>query len=37
MNLDGLQIVIFGILFVAIIPLALFGAGLVTWLKRRHL
>jgi len=37
MNVDGLQIVIFGLLFVAVIPLALFGAGLVTWLKRRHL
>jgi hypothetical protein len=29
--------VVFGLLFVIIIPLALFAGGLITWLKRRHL
>jgi hypothetical protein len=31
------QIIIFGALFVFIIPAALFITGFVTWLKRRHL
>ena len=37
MNVSGMHIIIFGLLFVLVIPLALFGAGLFTWLKRRHL
>jgi hypothetical protein len=37
MRLSGLQVIIFGLLFTAIIPLGLFAAGLVVWLKRRHL
>lgn len=35
--LGGWQIVIYALLFVGVIPLALFGAGLFTWLRRRHL
>ncbi len=37
MNINGWSIVIYALLFVGVIPLALFGAGLATWLKRRHL
>jgi hypothetical protein len=37
MRLNTLQIVVFGLLFVIIIPLALFAGGLIIWLKRRHL
>jgi hypothetical protein len=37
MRLNGLQMIIFGLLFVIIIPLALFAGGLIIWLKRRHL
>jgi ABC-type uncharacterized transport system involved in gliding motility auxiliary subunit len=37
LRLNGLQMVIFSVLFVLIIPLAFFVTGLVTWLKRRHL
>lgn len=37
MNVSGLEMALFGLLFVMIIPLALFGAGLFVWLKRRHL
>jgi hypothetical protein len=37
MRLNALHIVIFGLLFVIVIPLALFAGGLVIWLKRRHL
>jgi hypothetical protein len=37
MRLNGLQIIIFGLVFVAVIPLAFFVSGLVTWLRRRHL
>ncbi|MDR0475481.1 MAG: GldG family protein [Treponema sp.] len=37
MRLNGLKIVIFSGFFVIIIPLAFFVAGLVSWLKRRHL
>jgi hypothetical protein len=36
-RLNGLQLLIFGALFVIIIPLAFFISGFVTWLKRRHL
>ena len=31
------QLIIFGSLFILVIPLAFFTAGFVTWLKRRHL
>jgi hypothetical protein len=37
LRLNMVQIVIFGLLFVFIIPAAFFIAGLVVWLKRRHL
>jgi hypothetical protein len=37
MRLNGLQMIVFGLLFVAVIPLAFFVSGLVTWLRRRHL
>jgi uncharacterized membrane protein (Fun14 family) len=37
MRLTLVQIIIFGGLFIAVIPLAFFIAGFVTWLKRRHL
>jgi ABC-type uncharacterized transport system involved in gliding motility auxiliary subunit len=37
LRLNGLQMIIFGLLFVALIPLAFFVSGLVTWLRRRHL
>ena len=36
-RLNLAQIVIFGALFIVIIPVVFFTAGLVTWLKRRHL
>jgi hypothetical protein len=37
LRLNGLQMIIFGGIFILIIPLAFFITGLVTWLKRRHL
>jgi hypothetical protein len=37
MRLNLVQIIIFGGLFIFIIPLAFFVTGFVTWLKRRHL
>jgi ABC-2 type transport system permease protein len=37
MRLNLVQIIVFGALFIAVIPLAFFIAGFVTWLKRRHL
>jgi ABC-type uncharacterized transport system involved in gliding motility auxiliary subunit len=37
MSMTEMYIIIFGLVFVVIIPLALFAAGLVTWLRRRHL
>jgi ABC-2 type transport system permease protein len=37
MNLTGMQQLIFGGIFVVIIPLAILIAGLVIWLRRRHL
>jgi hypothetical protein len=37
MRINGLQMIIYGGIFVALIPLAFFAAGLITWLKRRHL
>jgi hypothetical protein len=37
MRINGLQMIIFGLIFVALIPLAFFVSGLVTWLRRRHL
>jgi ABC-type uncharacterized transport system involved in gliding motility auxiliary subunit len=37
MRITGMQMIIFGILFVVIIPLAFFIAGFITWLRRRHL
>ena len=37
MRLNLVQIVIFGGVFILIIPLAFFITGFVTWLKRRHL
>jgi hypothetical protein len=37
LRLNGLQLIIFCVLFVIIIPLGLFIGGFVIWLKRRHL
>ena len=37
LRLNAAQIVVFGGLFIFVIPLAFFAAGFVTWLKRRHL
>jgi hypothetical protein len=37
MQLTGIQVLIFGGLFVIIIPLGILVAGLVVWLRRRHL
>jgi hypothetical protein len=37
LRLNGLQMIIFGGVFILIIPLAFFISGLVIWLKRRHL
>jgi uncharacterized membrane protein (Fun14 family) len=37
MRMNLVQVIIFGALFIAVIPLAFFIAGFVTWLKRRHL
>jgi len=37
MRLTLVQIIIFGVLFILVIPLAFFTTGFVTWLKRRHL
>ena len=37
LRLSMAQIILFGALFIVIIPVIFFGAGLVTWLKRRHL
>ncbi|MCL1817346.1 MAG: GldG family protein [Spirochaetaceae bacterium] len=37
MYLTESYVIIFGLLFVIVIPLALFAAGFVTWLRRRHL
>jgi hypothetical protein len=37
LRLNMVQIIIFGMLFIFIIPMAFFVTGFVTWLKRRHL
>jgi hypothetical protein len=37
LRMNMLQIIIFGALFIFVIPAAFFISGLVTWLKRRHL
>jgi hypothetical protein len=37
LRLNLMQIIIFGALFIFVIPAAFFISGLVTWLKRRHL
>ena len=37
LRLDNLQFLIFGGLFIFVIPMAFFATGFVTWLKRRHL
>jgi ABC-type uncharacterized transport system involved in gliding motility auxiliary subunit len=37
MNITAMHVRVLGLVFVVLIPLALFSAGLVTWLKRRHL
>ena len=37
LRLNMVQIIIFGALFIFIIPVAFFVSGLVTWLRRRHL
>jgi len=37
MSLNLVQMILFGTLFILIIPTAFFVAGFITWLKRRHL
>ena len=37
MHMNFMQVMIFGAVFIAVIPLCFFISGLVTWLKRRHL
>jgi len=37
LRLNGLQPIIFGVLFVILIPVGFFVGGLVIWLRRRHL
>jgi len=37
MRLNLVQIIIFGVLFIFIIPVAFFTGGFVSWMKRRHL
>ncbi|MDR1057960.1 MAG: GldG family protein [Treponema sp.] len=37
MRMNGFLFVVFGLLFVILIPLGFFIAGLVVWLRRRHL
>ena len=37
LRMNLVQIIIFGALFVFVIPMAFFATGFVTWLKRRHL
>jgi ABC-type uncharacterized transport system involved in gliding motility auxiliary subunit len=37
MNMTERYVIIFGLVFVVLVPLALFALGFVTWLKRRHL
>jgi len=37
MRLNLVQIIIFGLLFILVIPVAFFAGGFITWLKRRHL
>ena len=37
LRLNLVQIIIFGLLFILIIPVAFFVTGFVTWLRRRHL
>ena len=37
MRMNFLQVMIFGAVFIVVIPLCFFISGLVTWLKRRHL
>ena len=37
LRLNALQLIIFGALFIIVIPVAFFITGFVTWLKRRHL
>ncbi|MDR1902308.1 MAG: GldG family protein [Treponema sp.] len=37
MQINNMHIIVFGAIFVILIPLACFIAGFVTWLRRRHL
>ena len=37
MRLNSVQIIIFSVLFIFVIPVAFFAGGFITWLKRRHL
>ena len=37
MSLDSMQVIVFIVLFVFVIPMAFFASGFITWLKRRHL
>jgi hypothetical protein len=37
MQINGMHMIVFGAIFVVLIPLACFIAGFIIWLKRRHL
>jgi hypothetical protein len=37
MQITGMHMIVFGVLFVVIIPLAFFVTGFIIWIKRRHL
>ena len=37
MRMNLAQVIVFGVLFIFVFPMAFFIAGFVTWLKRRHL
>jgi hypothetical protein len=36
LNVTGAQVIIFGLIFIVLIPLAVLGTGIVVWLRRRH-
>jgi ABC-2 type transport system permease protein len=37
LNLNAFQVLIYSVIVVILIPLAIFGTGLVVWMRRRHL
>jgi ABC-type uncharacterized transport system involved in gliding motility auxiliary subunit len=36
LNITAAQMNILGVIFIALIPLAVLGTGIVVWLRRRH-